>query len=812
MSKRSRKRPTKRGKYNTHSKTDYSGGDFFSSISPETKKAIFVFLVLIIGFLSFLSLFDLSGAIGRYMLFVMKIFVGWLHFLIPIVVIVLGYLSLNPGKYKVSLRHYIGIILWFLSSTAFLNLILRMENIIPKLKEGSGGGFLGMVLYWPIFKLAGFWGSFIILVGLFFISLFLTFNLSIKDLHLVERFRNLFILKKEKIDDVEVGYGEDEEYFDKKKTSNTKDIEEVVDEKILIKESSSNLEKIKNELMLVNKKIYKDIKIPMDLLSDQRTSPVSRDIESSREKIRRTLANFNINVEMGEVNVGPTFTQFTLKPDESVKLSKISTLQDNLALSLAAHPLRIEAPIPGKSLVGIEVPNKVVSVVRLKEILSDPVFKNSDGHLVFALGKDVSGDRCVVDLVKMPHLLIAGSTGSGKSVAINSLIVSLLYKLNPNELRLIMVDPKRVELSPYNGIPHLLTPVITKVDKTVNALKWAVAEMDRRYELLSSLNKKDIYIYNRSRTRQEDKLPNIVIIIDELADLMAISPQEVETAIIRLAQMARAVGIHLVLATQRPSVNVITGLIKANITSRIAFAVASQIDSRTVLDTGGAEKLLGKGDMLFTSAELSKPRRIQGVFISEEEKEKVINYLKEQAEPEYLENVTENISTVVGFGGRTMSGEQDSLLAEAKAVVMRSDKASATLLQRRLRVGYARAARILDELEEIGVVGPANGAKPRDVLVTEADEALDSHYEDDNSRDDLMLTGQSQYNNRNYEEEIEEYDDDNVDEEDDEIENENDSTEEVVSDELERQADDLLEKNEIIEEDIFEIEDSDDNK
>ncbi|MDD3284880.1 MAG: DNA translocase FtsK 4TM domain-containing protein [Patescibacteria group bacterium] len=807
MSKRSRKRPSKKDNHKIFKK-DYNNRDFLSSISPETKKAIFVFLILIVGFLSFLSLFDLSGAIGKYILFVMKIFVGWLYFLIPIVIIVLGYLSLNPGKYRIDLRHYIGIVLWFLSSTGFLNLILKTEDIIPKLKEGSGGGFLGMIFYWPIFKLAGFWGSFIILIGLFFISLFLTFNLSMKDLHLAEKFRSLFILKKEKIDDVEIGYEEDEVYVDKKKIINTKDVERAVEEKILIKEDSSNLEKIKSELMPLNKKIYKDIKIPMDLLSDQRTSPVSRDIESSKEKIKRTLANFNINVEMGEVNVGPTVTQFTLKPDESVKLSKISTLQDNLALSLAAHPLRIEAPIPGKSLVGIEVPNKVVSVVRLKEILSDPVFKNSDGHLVFALGKDVSGNRCVVDLVKMPHLLIAGATGSGKSVAINSLIVSLLYRLNPNELRLIMVDPKRVELSPYNGIPHLLTPVITKVDKTVNALKWAVAEMDRRYELLSSLNKKDIYLYNKSRTRPEDKLPNIIIIIDELADLMAVSPQEVESAIIRLAQMARAVGIHLVLATQRPSVNVITGLIKANITSRIAFAVASQIDSRTVLDASGAEKLLGKGDMLFTSAEYSKPRRVQGVFISEDEKERVIDYLKEQAEPEYLENVTENISTVVGFGGRTMSGDQDSLLAEAKAVVMRSDKASATLLQRRLRVGYARAARILDELEEIGVVGPANGAKPRDVLVTEENGVLDAkHYEDDSSEDDLMLTGQSQYN-RNYEEEIDDYED--IDQE--EIDDEDDFIKENVGNELERQADDLLERNEIIEEDSFEIDDEEDNK
>lgn len=750
MVKKNRKRPSKK----KNSSSQYYKEDFFSGLSPETKKAILVFCLLIFGFLSFLALFDLSGALGKYMILGMKWFVGYLYFILPFILIILGYLFLNPKKYIIEVRHYVGIVLFFLSSTGFLNLILKTEDIFPKLNEGIGGGYLGVVLYWPLFKLAGFWGALIIILGLFFIGVFLIFDLSIQDINLLEKFKSLFVLRREKIDEDEEFEYEEEQEKQVKKSIVEKAKEKITPAINLVKNETKD-----KELIPINKKIYKDIQIPLDLLSDQTSFPVSRNIEVSKEKIQRTLENFNIHVEMGEVNVGPSVTQFTLKPDESVRLSKIITLQDNLALSLAAHPLRIEAPIPGKSLVGIEVPNKVVSIVRLKEIVGDKVFKNSDGNLVFALGKDVAGSKIVVDLIKMPHLLIAGTTGSGKSVAINCLLMSLLYRLNPNELKLILVDPKKVELSPYNGIPHLLTPVITKVDKTVNALKWLVAEMDKRYELLTSLNKKDLYIYNKSRTKPEDKLPNIVIVIDELADLMQISPQEVESAIIRLAQMARAVGIHLVLATQRPSVNVITGLIKANITSRIAFKVPSQIDSRTMIDMGGAEKLLGKGDMLFTSADYSKPRRLQGVFISEEEKENIINYLKSQAEPEYLEDVTEKEqNSVAGFGGRTRSGDQDSLLAEAKAVVIKSEKASATLLQRRLRVGYARAARILDELEEIGIVGPANGPKPRDVLMTESDlEGVNPELE--KQADELMLTGESEIN----ENEIESEDNEEVD-------------------------------------------------
>ena len=415
---------------------------------------------------------------------------------------------------------------------------------------------------------------------------------------------------------------------------------------------------------------------------------------------------------MGEVSVGPTVTQYTLRPAEGVKLSQITTLHNDLALALAAHPIRIEAPIPGKSLVGIEVPNRSIAVVTLREILEDQTFKNRVSNLTIVLGKDVAGKSYLADLDKMPHLLIAGATGSGKTVCLNSIIVSLLYQNSPQELKFILVDPKRVELTVYENIPHLLTPVVTDPHKTINALKWSISEMDRRFELLSQTGKRDIREYNKEA---EDKLPYLVIIVDELADLMMAAPTEVEACIIRLAQMARAVGIHLIMATQRPSVDIITGLIKANITSRIAFSVASSVDSRTILDTTGADKLLGRGDMLYISAQLSKPVRLQGAFVSDKSIKALVKHLKAQAKPEYLADVTERKAIGLGIDS---SLEEDELLPQAKEIIWQANKASASLLQRRLRVGYARAARLLDLLEEEGIIGPADGAKPREIFKT----------------------------------------------------------------------------------------------
>jgi S-DNA-T family DNA segregation ATPase FtsK/SpoIIIE len=474
---------------------------------------------------------------------------------------------------------------------------------------------------------------------------------------------------------------------------------------------------------------------PFDLLDDNKTEVDSGNIESNVAVIQKTLGDFGIEVEMGEVNVGPTVTQYTLRPATGVKLSQIASLQNDLALALAAHSIRMELPIPGKALVGIEVPNKATAIVRLREVMQTSDFINHKSKLALGLGRDVAGRPQISDLAKMPHLLVAGATGTGKSVAINSLFISLLYRNTPQDVKFIVVDPKRVELNLYNGIPHLLTPVITESDKAVNALKWAVAEMDRRYKLLAEVGKRNIVEYNEANELQ---LPYIVILVDELADLMAVAQQDVEASIVRLAQMARAVGLHLVLATQRPSVEIITGLIKANITSRIAFAVASQIDSRTILDTSGAEKLLGNGDMLFTSAEFTKPRRVQGAYIGEKEVKKVVDFFKQQTGAViYNEEIVEKPKRPLGIPGMEGGDDdsEDDLFEAAKEEVMRAGKASASLLQRRLRVGYARAARLLDILEDKGIIGPGEGAKPREVYgVVPPEEKAEYGIEDDEQR------------------------------------------------------------------------------
>jgi len=475
---------------------------------------------------------------------------------------------------------------------------------------------------------------------------------------------------------------------------------------------------------------------PLSLLKSDTSKPTTGDLLAHANIIKRTLDSFGIPVEMGEINVGPAVTRYTLKPAEGVKLSRITALNADLALSLAAHPIRIEAPIPGKSLVGIEVPNKAAALVRLGSLMNYPEFQAS-GPLGFVLGRDVSGEPIFANIEKMPHLLVAGATGSGKSILVHSLITSLLYKNSPATLRLVLIDPKRVELSMYDGIPHLITPVITENKKALGVLKWAIQEMDRRYELLQHAGSRDIKSYN-AKAKLEDQLPFILIGIDEMADLMSSFGREVEGAIVRLAQMARATGIHLLLATQRPSVEVITGLIKANIPARIALQVASQIDSRTILDGAGAEKLLGHGDLLFLSAELSKPKRIQGSYITEDELKSVVEFIKENNKVEAPEpsesDGEENIDKAgpimpVGFDHFiNASGEseedEDDMFDEAVAVVAEAKKASASLLQRRLKVGYARAARLLDLMEAADLIGPGDGAKPRDVNIEKIDQRL----------------------------------------------------------------------------------------
>ena len=488
----------------------------------------------------------------------------------------------------------------------------------------------------------------------------------------------------------------------------------------------------------------------LDLLEKNQNPADAGDIEGNAETIRDTLHEFNIDVEMEGANIGPKVTQYTLRPPSGVKLTRITALETNLALNLAAQSLRIEAPIPGRKAVGIEVPNIKAADVRLYGILESKQWKSANEPLSFAIGKDITGEPVVGKLNKMPHMLIAGQTGSGKSVMINTLLTSLLYRNSPSDMKLILVDPKQVEMAPYEDIPHLLTPVITEPEKTISALKWAVNEMERRYKLLAEEKLRDIKSYNQrvasgrkkisvqdedgtSQEVENGAMPYVVIVVDELADLMMVAKRDVEALIVRLAQKARAVGIHLVLATQRPSVDVITGLIKANVPARIAFTVASQVASMTILDQAGADKLLGQGDMLFKTADMGKPVRIQGAWVMDEEVMKITDHLRAQSAPQYNDEIISQPVQLNGKGGVVMDmGDTggDDMFRDAVRVVIDGRKASTSLLQRRLRIGYARAARIIEEMEEQGIIGPADGSRPREVLITSLDDLESGAGED----------------------------------------------------------------------------------
>lgn len=478
----------------------------------------------------------------------------------------------------------------------------------------------------------------------------------------------------------------------------------------------------------------------LDLLEKKQKPADAGDIQQNAHIIQDTLHEFNIDVEMEGANIGPKVTQYMLKPPAGIKLSRITALETNIALNLAAPSLRMEAPIPGKKAVGIEVPNRKAADVRIRGILDSSEWRKATEPLSFAIGKDISGTAVVGELNKMPHLLVAGQTGSGKSVMINTLLCSLLYRNAPSDLKVILVDPKQVEMAPYQDIPHLLTPVIVEPEKTVSALKWAVNEMERRYSLLAEKRVRDIKSYNDKVKKKrvsvadadgnmqevdEGTMPYIVIVIDELADLMMVAARDVEALIVRIAQKARAVGIHLVLATQRPDVTVITGLIKANVPARVAFTVASQVDSRTILDQVGAEKLLGQGDMLMKTASMPKPKRIQGAWVMDDEVIKITDHLRMQSPPQYNDEIISQPVHLNGKGGVVMdfdSEGSDDMFRDACRVVVEARRASTSLLQRKLRIGYARAARIVEEMEEQGIIGPADGARPREVLIHSLDE------------------------------------------------------------------------------------------
>ncbi len=682
-------------------------------LNPETRHGIVIVVILIVSAVAALCVFGLAGNLGQAISQGFGTLFGWQRYTIWLYGAWLGILLLFPERFHVSGSRWGGFIVAFIASEGLLQLFLPYADSIQRAINGQGGGYIGVLLSHPLRAALGPVAAGLIMVGVFVIGMLMMFNTNLRSMAqqanplsrlwlgirgLIWRQRLARMTKPESAESTEPN-------FQKSEVSGDEDESEGDDEDA----EEQPVQRVVKAPAVPRQK--RKIEIPLDLLDLSSSQPTSGNIEANKEKIKKTLENFGISVEMGEVNVGPTVTQFTLKPAEGVKLSQITSLGNDLALALAAHPIRIEAPIPGKSLVGVEVPNQAVALVNLRDILASDRFKQRTSNLTFSLGKDVSGTPWVANIDPLPHLLVAGATGSGKSVLINDLIISLLYSNSPDDLKLILVDPKRVELSLYNGIPHLLTPVITDTTKTINALRWVVSEMDRRYGVLQNSGKRNIASY---RKEVNDDMPYIVVVIDELADLMAVAANEVEGAIVRLAQMARAVGIHLVLATQRPSVDVITGLIKANVTARIAFSVASGVDSRTILDNSGAEKLLGKGDMLFISAELSKPKRLQAAYVSEKEVERVSQFLKARGQPDYMTEVVDKPAPQIG--GSLEDLGDDELLNEAKQVILQADKASASLLQRRLRVGYARAARILDLLEEQGFIGPGEGAKPREIL------------------------------------------------------------------------------------------------
>jgi S-DNA-T family DNA segregation ATPase FtsK/SpoIIIE len=691
-------------------------------LNPETKRGIAIIVLYALGALLFLSFFDIAGSLGTWIDNTLAQFLGWDRFLLPLLLCLIAATMMYPERGRFSGWNFIGMLFFFLSFNGLINILLVNSPEASLDELVTYGGYLGQFLATLLPSFIGFWGAIVVISAILLVSVMLLFNTSLRRIigvhtHLTGRFGAW--LHRDRLPPERgegVVYQEDIEVEGKEGFEGEEADEEETERAFRKKEmkGGEGMEEEGEEERVLTTRTQRKVTIPMDLL-DRRTSRAnSGDIERNKEIISRTLQQFGIDVEMGETSTGPTITQYTLRPSQGVKLARILGLQNDLALALAAHPIRIEAPIPGKSLVGIEVPNQTVATVSLRDLLESKAFANRKTNLSVPLGKDVMGNSWVVPLDKMPHMLVAGATGSGKSVCMNTMIISLLYENGPDELRFIMIDPKRVELTIYEGIPHLLIPPITKVDDTVNALKWTVREMERRLDVLSRFGARDINSYN---AKAEEKMPKIVVMIDELADLMSASGREVEAAIVRIAQMARATGIHLVLATQRPSVDVITGLIKANIPARLAFSVASQTDSRTILDLSGAEKLLGRGDMLFTSPELSKPKRLQGPFVSEEEVSRVVEFLKKENVPDYNYAITEQQKSGTIFGNT--DDDDDPLLEDAIRVILESRKASTSLLQRRIKVGYARAARIIDLLEEKGVVGPGEGAKPREVLIDE---------------------------------------------------------------------------------------------
>lgn len=684
--------------------------------------------IIATGLLSMLSLFSLKmGLVGSIIRSTTFSFMGFGGYLFPITIIATGTIILLDTFDLKERKMILSIVFIFLSFLVILNgnsllnikLMDRINDSIMLSKVGKGGGILGSFFGFFFYNLFGTIGTYLVLSFVIIINILIITDIQVREiikLLTIELKQPINIStdkKSKKIDknaplvkqgDIKILDYTKVDQNDFSKETCIKDHPESIEEEIEIKQS-------KSYISTYNTPSLDLLRLPVS----RQDSNDKKEVLNNANIIEETMKNFGIDAKIIQINRGPTITCYELQPSPGIKLSRIVSLSDNIALSLASSDIRIEAPIPGKAAVGIEVPNKIKDNVLLKEIILSEQYSKLDSKIPLALGKDVSGEAIVSTIDKMPHLLIAGATGSGKSVCINTIIMSILYKSSPEDVKLLLIDPKVVELNIYNGIPHLLIPVVTDAKKAAFALNWAVDEMGKRYKMFAQNNVRDITSYNnKMNDNKEDKLPMIVIIIDELADLMMVAAQEIEDYICRLAQMARAAGMYLIVATQRPSVDVITGTIKANIPSRISFAVSSQVDSRTILDMGGAEKLLGKGDMLFYPSFYSKPSRLQGAFISDEEVESVVNFLKSQNITEYDEGIIE----VVQNAKEVFLDDSDELLPNAITLVVEEGQASISFIQRKLKVGYARAARLVDEMEERGIVGGHEGSKPRKVLVS----------------------------------------------------------------------------------------------
>ena len=709
-------------------------------LKEETRHTVIGVIFIVLAIFFTIAGFGAGGIAGAHVKELISYLFGIGYILVPVFFAILGVTFMKKGRPQVAFMQLFGSLLFLVGALGLVDIATSPSH---------DAGVIGLAVAYPFVALFETLAATLFLGAILIISIVILFDtrptmslVMAAYERVLAKWRARVEARKKSRELVVTGMGETvPEAALATAPAPTAKLEPIPEEHV---EPISPDEELKLE---VPKKPYRPaasyVPPPLSLLSSDKGKPNVGDVKANANIIKRSLSNFGIEVEMDEVTIGPSVTRYAFKPAEGVKLSRILGLQNDLALALAAHPIRIEAPIPGKSLVGIEIPNKQKSMVGLASLLSEDAFAKSEKPLTVALGRSINGNGQMANMAKMPHVLIAGATGSGKSVTIHAFIMSLLYRNGPEDLRMIMIDPKRVELTLYKTIPHLLTPVITDAKKAILALKWAAKEMDRRYDVLQKEAVRDIESYHKTILGKDkgkkklaadevgpEQMPYIVIIIDELADIMQAYPRELEAAIVRLAQMSRAVGIHLLLSTQRPSVNVITGLIKANVPARVALQVASQIDSRTILDQAGAEKLLGAGDMLYLSGDMPQPIRLQSAFISEGELKAIVSFIAEHNEADGVDEIalTGSVSADKNIFEASLDsedGEDDELYEDARMTVIEAGKASTSFLQRKLGVGYARAARLIDILEERGVIGAGSGAKPRDVLIKPGNGIMD---------------------------------------------------------------------------------------